>query len=122
MEERRKLGRSLCYLDIIDPATGKLLGNANDINHGGLMLISKDEIPLQTDIPVCVDIPNNDVRIQLVINGVWNQINRNPDFYNTGCRIVSASTESINAIISFYETLKKSTRNAYKFMCHSASA
>lgn len=122
MEERRKLERSLCYLDVIDEVTGKLVGNANDINLGGLMLISKDEIPLQTDIPVCVDIPNNDVRIQLVINGVWNQINRNPDFYNTGCRIVSASTESINAIIEFYETLKKRTRNAYKFIYHSASA
>ena len=62
------------------------------------MLISKFEVPLQKDIPVFVEVPDRETEIQIVIHGVWNQGNRDPDYYNTGFRIVDPTPESINVI------------------------
>jgi len=122
MEERRNNARTLCYLDVIDPANGRLLGSVNNINHGGLLLISKNEIPLQEDIHVLIQFPNNPVKTRLVITGLWNQCNRDPDFYYTGCRIVDASSEGMDMILSMNETLKTGSRKSIKFSHYLASA
>ena len=114
MEERRIHARTLCYLDVIDPMTGRLLGSANNINHGGLLLISKTEIPLESEMQVLIQFPNNPLKTRLVITGLWNQCNREPDFYYTGCRIVDASEEDMNLIISMNETMKTGSRKAIK--------
>jgi hypothetical protein len=100
-QEMRKLKRFILYLNIIERTSGKLLGYTGNIHHQGLMLVSKHEIPLIIDIPVLVQVPGEEgikSEIPLIINGIWNQMNMNPHFYNTGCQIVDPSSEVIDAI------------------------
>ena len=105
LEDKRKLKRFILYLNVIEKTSGKLLGYTGDINQHGLMLVSKYEIPLIMDIPILVQVPGEEgvkSEISLVINGIWNQVNMNPHFYNTGCRIVEPSpkvTEAIKQLI-----------------------
>jgi hypothetical protein len=47
----------LCYLDVFDQKTGDLIGNANDISHQGLNLITKEELPLLNDLSIWVEDP-----------------------------------------------------------------
>lgn len=101
MEEKRKLKRFILYFNVIEQTSGRLLGYSGDIHQKGLMLVSKYEIPLIMDIPVLVQVPGEvgvKSEIPLVINGIWNQLNMNPHFYNTGCRIVDPSQGVIDAI------------------------
>jgi len=100
-QEGRKLKRFILYLNVIERTSGKLLGYTGNIHRQGLMLVSKYEVPLIVDIPVLVQVPGEEgikSEIPLVINGIWNQINRNPHFYNTGCLVVNPSSEVIDAI------------------------
>ncbi len=109
-QEVRKLKRFILYLNVIEQATGKLLGYTGNIHHQGLMLVSKHEIPLITDIPVLVQIPGEEgieSEIPLIINGIWNQLNRNPHFYNTGCQVVDPSSEVIDAINELAKEMSK---------------
>ena len=83
-DDRRNLDRMLCYLDVFDQTTGDLIGNANDIHHEGLNLISKEELPLLNNLSIWVEDLRDNVRIPLVIEGVWNQMEKNPVYFSTG--------------------------------------
>ena len=107
MEDKRQLKRSLCYLDVHEETTGKLIGNANDIHHEGLRLISKSEVPLFEELSICVKTPGTDTSIHLVIKGVWNQAHVEPVHYNTGCLIINPSPETIHAINELVKSLIK---------------
>ncbi len=101
MEERREYKRLIRYLNVIEQTTGKLIGRIGDIHNTGLLLVSELEIPLLMDIHVWLEVPGEEGiknRVPLVINGTWNQMNRNPVFYNTGCWIVNPQPDAISAI------------------------
>jgi hypothetical protein len=109
-DEMRKLKRFILYLNVIEQSSGKLLGYTGNIHNKGLLLVSKHEIPLIVDIPVLVQIPGEDgvkTEIPLIINGIWNQLNRNPHFYNTGCQLVDPSAEVIDAINEITKEMSK---------------
>ena len=108
MEERREHKRSIHYLNVIEQTTGKLIGRTGDIHHTGLSLVSELEIPLLMDVYVWLEVPGEKEiknRVPLVINGTWNQMNRNPVFYNTGCWIVNPPRDAISAIEKLIEDL-----------------
>jgi hypothetical protein len=108
LEERREYKRLIRYLNVIEQTTGKLIGRIGDIHNTGLLLVSEHEIPLLMDISIWLEVPGEKEiknRVPLVINGTWNQMNRNPDFYNTGCWIVNPPLDAINAIEKLIEEL-----------------
>jgi len=79
------------------------------------MLISKVEIPLLKDLSISLEAPGQEEsKIQMVINGIWNQKYTEPDFFNTGCRIVKPSPEIISAINNLFVALEKGVSNPYK--------
>ncbi len=79
------------------------------------MLISKVEIPLLKDLSISLEVPRyEESKIQLVINGIWNQKNTEPDFFNTGCQIIEPSPEVISAINNLFVALEKGARSLYK--------
>ncbi len=113
-EDRRNLDRMLCYLDVFDQTTGDLIGNANDIHHEGLNLISKEELPLLNELSIWVEDPRDNVRIPLVIEGVWNQMEKNPVYYSTGCKVhISASVDS-HTLNGFIEKIKNKVKTKTK--------
>ena len=115
MKKNRKLERSLCYLKAIKDDTGEHIGHVGDIHHEGLNLISEDEIPLHDDVSICVETLEEEVKIPLVIRGVWTQMNEEPNHYSTGCQIINPSSETVEAIYELIEALKKGGRNPFKY-------
>ena len=97
-EDKRKHQRSLCYLKVIKEGTGEYIGHVDDIHHEGLSLVSEGEIPLHDNLSICVETLEEDVKISLVVKGVWNQKNEEPDHYITGCQIINPSSEAIDSI------------------------
>ena len=113
-EDKRNLERMLCYLDVFDQTTGDLIGNANDIHLQGLNLISKEELPLLENLSIWVEDPRDNVRIPLVIEGVWNQMEIDPVYYSTGCRVhMSASVDS-RTLSEFIEKIKNNIKKRSK--------
>ena len=108
LEEKRELKRLIRYLNVIDQASGELIGYTGNIHYNGLMLITKSEIALHEEIAVLVEVPGDEgvkTKIPLVIKGIWNQMNINPVFYNTGCRVVKPSQEAMREIDKLIEDL-----------------
>jgi hypothetical protein len=113
-EDRRQLERKLCYLDVFDQATGDLIGNANDIHHGGLNLITKSELKLLKDLSIWIEDPRDNARIPLVIEGIWSKIEKDPVYYSTGCKIhITASVESY-ALNEFIEKINNNVKKKFK--------
>ena len=115
MEDKRKHERRLCYLDAYEQVTGYLIGSASNMHQEGLMLISKVEIPLLKDLSISLEVPGHEEsKIQLVINGIWNQKNTEPVFFNTGCQIIEPTQEVLSAINNLFVALEKGARSLYK--------
>ncbi len=115
LEDKRNHQRSLCYLKAIKEDTGEHIGHVGDINHEGLNLISENEIPLHDHVSICVETLEEEVKFPLVIKGVWNQINVEPNNYSTGCQIIDPLSEAIDAIHKLVEALKKGGRRPFKY-------
>ena len=122
LEDKRQLKRSLCYFDVHEETTGKIIGNAYDIHHEGFGLISKSEVPLFEELSICVKTQGTDASIQLVIKGIWNRVHEEPVHYNTGCRIINPPPETIHAINELVKSLTKRTGRPVKFSAPVASA
>jgi hypothetical protein len=103
--EKRRLKRSLCYLDVIEQTSGNFMGTATNIHHEGMMLVSMFQPALFLDVPIWVEDPNIKDKIPLVINGIWSQMNMHPVSYYTGCRIVDPSPEAICEINGLIEEI-----------------
>jgi hypothetical protein len=114
-EDKRKLERSLCYLKAIREDTGEPIGHVGDIHYEGLNLISKNEIPLHDGLRICVETPGEEVKIPLVVKGVWNQMNEEPNHYSTGCQIIDPLSESVEAIYKLVEAFKKGGNRPFKY-------
>jgi len=116
-KDKRKLVRSLCYLDVHDQKTGEVIGNANDIHHEGIRLVSKAELPLFEELEINVKSPDRNDSIHLVVKGVWNQAHEEPVHYNTGCQIINTNpeiTHAINELIKSLTTRKKNTYSPFE--------
>ena len=59
MSEQRKHKRAILmsYLDIYDTGSETGVGYVVDISHGGMLLISKDEIPVNQTFSYTIEIP-----------------------------------------------------------------
>ena len=78
LEDKRRQQRSLCYLNVIEEETGNHIGHVGDIHHEGLNLVSEDELSLHNNLSICEETLEEEIKISLVIKGVWNQMNEEP--------------------------------------------
>jgi hypothetical protein len=120
-EERRKLDRSLCYLDVIEPTTKQLIGHAGDISREGLNLVTKLEIPLSEDLLVNVGFPGNEASVSLVLRSIWSELNKDPVYYKTGCQIIEPSSETIHLLNELVGSLIKGVKRTFKYTNRIAS-
>jgi len=120
-EERRKLGRALCYLDAIEPKSRQLIGHASDVCGEGLNLISKYKIPLSEEFLISVEFPGKGESVSLVIRSIWSELNQNPVFYKTGFKIIEPSSETIHLLNQLVGSLVKGVKRTFKYTRQIAS-
>ncbi|MDX1605101.1 MAG: PilZ domain-containing protein [Candidatus Competibacterales bacterium] len=89
------------YLRVFDRETERQLGHIVDITTEGMMLISDQPIPLNTDFKLWIDVPQDDdqrERIYLDAHSLWSSKDVNPDFYDTGFRLQRLTPDRLEDI------------------------
>ncbi len=109
--EKRRLKRwyLVMYLRVHDQETGELLGHIVDINKEGMRLVSDKAIPTHRTFRLWVDVPKESAshqRIQIDVESLWCGQDINPDFYDTGFRIHTISTQALLQLQLLIEEFK----------------
>ncbi len=109
--ENRRLKRwyLVMYLRVYDQDTETLLGHIVDINKDGLRLVSDHPIATQRTFRLWVDIPKEDAthqRIFLEAESMWCGKDINPDFYDTGFRIINMGSSALLQLQLLIEEFK----------------
>ncbi len=103
MSERRKLKRRhlIYYSRVYERATGKLMGHLMDITSEGIKLISQEAIPTETTFSLRMDLPEEIMAKSIVFfeaYSVWCTPDINPDFWNTGFRVLNMDAHDVELI------------------------
>ena len=109
--EKRRLQRwyLVMYLRVYNQETGELLGHIVDVNKEGIRLVSDKAIPVNQTFRLSVDVPKESAshqRIQLEVASLWCGKDVNPDFYDTGFRINTISTQALLQLQLLIEEFK----------------
>ncbi len=109
--EKRRIKRwyLVLYLRVYDQDTNELLGHIVDINKEGMRLVSDKPIELNRIYRLWVDVPKEGTprqRIQLEGESLWTGRDVNPDFYDTGFRMLNISTQSLLQLQLLIEEFK----------------
>lgn len=103
MEERRKFKRRhlLFYTRVFDRKNGKLIGHIADLTPAGAMLISEEEIPLDTTYHLMMDLPfayNSKTHLDFDALSVWSKPDLDPKFFNAGFKLLNVEPEDLTII------------------------
>ncbi len=109
--EKRRMTRwyLILYLRVFNGDNDELLGHIVDINQKGLRLVSDRPIPLNKAFRLWVEVPKESTtrqRIQVEAESLWSGHDVNPDFYDTGFRIIKISTQSLLQLRLLIEEFK----------------
>ena len=108
MEDRRRLSRRhiLFYSRVFDRKTGIFLGYLGNMNEGGLMIISETPLEVNQVYLLRIDLPE-DIYSRSVLNfeaeSVWSRLDVDPNFYNTGFKLIEISEDSKDIIAQIIE-------------------
>lgn len=86
------------YLRVYDRDTNDLIGQIVDINKDGMRLVGDNPLPLNKVFRLWVDIPQEDKprqRLELEAESLWTGRDINPDFYDTGFRVLGIDTQAL---------------------------
>ena len=111
MLDRRRLNRShlIHYLQIVNPKTGKQIGNLVDITDEGIRIISPEALPVNQQIDLEITFPEEiHKKTRILVHSLvhWTSVDVNPDLFSSGCSISLSSPDDeqvINELISFYQ-------------------
>jgi hypothetical protein len=98
MIERRQLERKhlMFYSRVFDRKTGKFVGYLGDITVEGVMIISDEKIETDARYSFRMDLPEDlfpKALLNLEVESIWCQPDVDPNFYNTGFRLLDGSEE-----------------------------
>jgi hypothetical protein len=101
---KRRLKRShlIYYLRVFDRTTNQILGHLVDITPEGAMLISEQTIPIATRYQLRMMLPAEIFgreHLDFEAESLWSKHDINPDFHDTGFRLVNVEVKDI-AVIS----------------------
>jgi hypothetical protein len=94
------------YLRVWDRKTKQLLGHIVDINTGGFMLISEQEIkPEQTfDLEIRWNTPDDkNLKIEFQAESRWSSNDVNQDFFDTGFKLLGQDEKVLEPISEMIE-------------------
>lgn len=110
--EKRQLKRwyLVMYLRVYNQDTGELLGHIIDINREGMRLVSDKPLPLNQTYRLLVEIPKGEAgrrqRLELEAESLWSDWDINPDFYDTGFRVLHINTQALIQLQLLIEEFK----------------
>ncbi len=111
LEKRVHKRRHLVYyLRAVDNVTGRELGRVGDISPGGILLVSKNKIALQTEYEVGIelsDLENNNQYQQLIVKIVpmWAKKDVNPDYMCIGSKFVDITEKDKLVIMDIIQSI-----------------
>jgi len=97
------------YLRVMKAENNELIGHLVDVTTEGMMIISEQSIPLQQTYNLRMEIPTDDEvpqMIALTAQSLWTKKDVNPNFHDTGFKLINPSKRAINAITRLIEELK----------------
>lgn len=99
MENKRKLKRRfpIYYMKVYDRRSKQMVGRLVDITAEGMRLVSETPIEPGTVFNMRMDLPRpveNHSFLDFKAVSVWCDIDKNPDFFDTGYRILEGSPGS----------------------------
>lgn len=109
--DQRKFKRwyLVMYLRVYDQDTQELLGHIVDINKDGIRLVSDKPIALNRMFRLGVNVPKENSspqRIFLEAESLWCGRDINPDFYDTGFRILNIGASALLKLQLLIEEFK----------------
>lgn len=109
--DKRKLKRwyLVMYLRVYEQGAQELLGHIVDINKEGLRLVSDKPIPLNRTFQLWLDVPKENSahqRIFLEAESLWCGRDVNPDFYDTGFRVLNIGASALLQLQLLIEEFK----------------
>lgn len=96
------------YLRVVKAENNETIGHLVDVTTEGMMLISENSIPLHQTYNLRMEIPTEDnipQMIALTAESLWTKKDVNPEFHDTGFRLINPSKRAINAITRLIEEL-----------------
>ena len=108
MGNNRKLKRRhlIYYLRVFDKNSGKLMGHLVDVTQEGILLISEEPVPENTEYSLNMVLPETlegEEMIEFRATSLWSKRDINPSFIATGYKIHDLSTEKSGIISSLVE-------------------
>jgi len=109
--DKRRLKRwyLVMYLRVYDQDTQALVGHIVDINREGMRLVSDDPVPLNRTFRLWLDVPkenSSNQRIFLDAESLWCGRDINPDFYDTGFRLLNIGASALLQLQLLIEEFK----------------
>lgn len=103
MSEKREHKRALLvsYLDIQDAAINKEIGYLVDISHGGMMLISKNPIPVDSDMSLIIRIPeeiDETKALNVTAKSLRSIKETDLDYFSTGFRFNELTSDDLSIV------------------------
>lgn len=103
MQERRKYKRSelMYYVRIYDRNTGEVIGHLGNITPYGLMIISEEPLQIESKYDLRIELPQEleeKANLEMDAESLWCIPDINPNFYNTGLRLLDLGAEDIRII------------------------
>ena len=110
-QEQRRMNRwyLVMYLRVYNQETEELLGHVVDIHKDGLRLVSDNPIPLKRRFQLWIDVPKEHTthqRIFFEAESMWSGRDVNPDFYDTGFRIINIGASALLQLQLLIEEFK----------------
>jgi len=110
MKERsQKRWNLVQYLRLLKAENNEPLGHLVDLTTEGMMIISENPIPLGHTYNLRMLIPtehNMTRMVALTALGLWTKKDVNPNFHDTGFKLINPSKHTVNAIKSLIDELK----------------
>ena len=106
-EDRRHL---IYYLKVENRYTNELIGRVVDITGKGLLLISREKITNQLEIPVRIELGDElfqeiNGHLELNIRCRWSKEDINPDYFVNGFEFINQTPEQENIINNLIEAI-----------------
>ena len=111
MSEHRTLQRwhLILYLRVFDRDSMHVIGHVVDLNTDGLMLVSDKPLPVGKEYRLMMEIPQDDgakKALNFSATSLWCKPDINPDFFDTGFKLVEADAEISQTIRLLVDDLK----------------
>ncbi|NOZ51549.1 MAG: hypothetical protein GXP08_00170 [Gammaproteobacteria bacterium] len=108
IERSQKRWNLVSHLRLVKAENNDLLGHLVDLTTEGIMMISENPIPLEQTYNLRMQIPTENEMTRMVALtalSLWTKKDVNPNFHDTGFKLINPSKHTVNAIKSLINNL-----------------